>query len=76
MFIFQNNFWVNLHQFLRGEIYRRGANLPLGIDPMSLSEMDRTAWESAIEVYVDGRQGRSGLRRESAADCEHALNGW
>ena len=56
-FVFQNNFWVNLHQFLRGEIYRRGANLPLGIDPMSLSEMDRTAWESAIEVYVDVAKG-------------------
>ena len=53
MFVFQNNFWVNLHQFLRGEVYRRGANLPLGIDPTSLSETDRTAWASAIEVYRD-----------------------
>ena len=53
MFTYQNNFWLNLHHFLRGEIYRRGAKLPLGIDPASLSDADQKAWSSAIEVYTD-----------------------
>lgn len=53
MFVFQNNFWLNLHQFLRGEIYRSGAKLPLGIDPTSLSDADRAAWLSVMEVYTD-----------------------
>jgi hypothetical protein len=52
MFVFQNNFWVNLHQFLRGEIYRRRVNAPLGLDPASLSEGDRAAWASALDVYT------------------------
>ena len=56
MFVYQNNFWLNLHQFLRGEIYRRGAKLPLGIDPASLNEADRQAWASAIEVYTEVAQ--------------------
>ena len=52
MFVFQNNFWVNLHQFLRGEIYRRSVNAPLGVDPASLTEADRAAWASALDVYT------------------------
>jgi hypothetical protein len=43
MFVFQNNFWLNLHQFVRGEVYRRGANRPLGLDPASLSDGDRAS---------------------------------
>jgi hypothetical protein len=53
MFVYQNKFWPNLHQFLRGEIYRRGANVPLGIDPSTLNETERKAWASAIEVYTE-----------------------
>jgi hypothetical protein len=53
MFVYQNNFWLNLHQFLRGEIFRRGAKLPLGIDPASLNERDQKAWASAIDVYTE-----------------------
>jgi hypothetical protein len=53
MFVYQNNFWLNLHEFLRGEIYRRGAKLAPGVDPASLSEADRKAWESAIDVYTE-----------------------
>lgn len=53
MFVYQNNFWLNLHQFLRGEIYRRSATLTLGIDPASLNDADRKAWASAIEGYVE-----------------------
>jgi hypothetical protein len=52
MFAFQNNFWVNLHQFLRGEIYRRRVNAPLGLDPASLNEADRAAWASVLDVYT------------------------
>jgi len=53
MFVYQNNFWVNLNEFLRGEIFRRGAKLPLGVDPASLDEGERKAWASAIEVYTE-----------------------
>jgi hypothetical protein len=53
MFIYRNNFWLNLHEFLRGEIYRRGAKLPPGINPASLSESESKAWESAIAVYSE-----------------------
>jgi hypothetical protein len=52
MFVFQNNFWVNLHQFLRGEIYRRRVNAPLGLDLAPLSAADRAAWASALDVYT------------------------
>jgi hypothetical protein len=53
MFVYQNNFWLNLHQFMRGEIYRRGADLTPGIDPVSLNETDRKAWASAIDAYTE-----------------------
>jgi hypothetical protein len=53
MFVYQNNFWLNLHQFLRGEIYRRSAKLPLGLDPASLSDADQQPWASAITVYTE-----------------------
>jgi hypothetical protein len=53
MFVFQNNFWLNLHQFLRGEVFRQRTNRPLGIDPASLSDAERAAWTSALEVYTD-----------------------
>jgi hypothetical protein len=52
MFVFQNNFWVNLHQFLRGEIYRRRVNAALGLDPAALNDVDRAAWASALDVYA------------------------
>jgi hypothetical protein len=71
-FVFQNKFWLNLHQFLRGEIYRQRAKLPLGIDPASLSETDRAAWASAIEVYVDVAKGDL-IFDESARRIANAL---
>jgi len=57
VFVFQNNFWVNLHQFLRGEVFRQGTNRPLGIDPASLSDAERAAWMSTMEVYTDVAKG-------------------
>jgi hypothetical protein len=53
MFVYRNNFWLNLHEFLRGEIFRRSANRPLGIDPASLTDAERQSWASAIEVYTE-----------------------
>jgi hypothetical protein len=53
MFVYQNNFWLNLHEFLRGETYRRGANLAPGIDPATLNEAARKAWASALDVYTE-----------------------
>jgi hypothetical protein len=56
-FIFQNGFWINLHEFLRGEVFRQRTNRPLGIDPASLSETDRAAWASVIDVYREVANG-------------------
>ena len=53
MFVFQNNFWLNLHQFVRGEVYRRSAKAAPGIDLVSLDEMDRAAWTAAVDAYSD-----------------------
>ncbi len=53
MFVLQDNFWLNLHQFLRGEVYRRGASLQPGLDPASLSESERARWAAAIDSYAD-----------------------
>ena len=52
-FVFQNNFWLNLHQFLRGEIYRRNVNAKPGLDPASLSDEELRTWNQALESYRD-----------------------
>ena len=57
MFVFQNKFWINLHQFLRGEVFRQRTDRRLGVDPASLSNDDRIAWASALEVYVEVAKG-------------------
>jgi len=53
MFVFQDNFWLNLHQFLRGEVYRRNVSIKPGLDAESLSEEERRIWNQAIESYRD-----------------------
>ena len=53
MFVFQNNFWLNLHQFLRGEVYRSNAKIAPGLDPASLNESGRAAWAGALAGYQD-----------------------
>jgi hypothetical protein len=53
MFVFQNNFWLNLHQFVRGEVYRRGVKAAPGIDPAALNEADRAVWTAALDAYTD-----------------------
>src|SRR4029450_734012 len=57
MFVFQNKFWINLHQFLRGEVFRQRTDRRLGVDPASLSNDDRIAWASSLEVYVEVAKG-------------------
>jgi len=53
MFVFQNSFWLNLHQFLRGEAFRRNAKVTPALDPASLNESDRAAWTAALAGYQD-----------------------
>jgi hypothetical protein len=52
-FVFQNNFWLNLHQFVRGEAYRHSVKATPGLDPASLNEADRATWTAAVEAYAD-----------------------
>ena len=74
MFVFQDNFWLNLHQFLRGEVYRQGAKLELGVDPMSLNETDRERWAAAVGTYVDIAR-RDTLFDQSSVRIHNALAG-
>src|SRR5215469_1243696 len=53
MFVFQDNFWLNLHQFLRGEVYRRSVKATPGLDTGLLAEPDSRAWDRALGSYVD-----------------------
>ena len=53
VFIFQDNFWVNLHHFLRGESRRRSLGLPLEQPLAPLKVEERAAWERALDVYTD-----------------------
>jgi hypothetical protein len=52
-FVFQNNFWLNLHQFVRGEAYRRSVTATPGLDPASLNDADRATWIAAVAAYAD-----------------------
>src|SRR5229473_1512881 len=60
MFVFQNNFWVNLHQFLRGEIYRRRLAAPLDaaapvyrVHLWPARQRDNDAWSAQAKALVD-----------------------
>ena len=52
-FVFQNNFWLNLHQFVRGEAYRRSVKATPGLDPAALNDADRATWTAAVDAYAD-----------------------
>ncbi|HET9211639.1 MAG TPA: hypothetical protein VFR03_14630 [Thermoanaerobaculia bacterium] len=52
-FRFQDNFWVNLHHFVRAEARRRAFNAPLGMPMSTLSEAERSAWSSSVDAYAD-----------------------
>jgi len=51
-FRFQNNFWVSLHHTLRGEARRRDVQGPTLIKTSGLSDRERAAWSSALDVYA------------------------
>jgi len=53
MFVFQTRFWLNLHQFLSGEAYRRSVKAAPGLDAAALNASDRAIWISAIDPYND-----------------------
>ena len=53
MFVFQDNFWLNLHQFLRGEVFRRSVRATPGLDAGLLPEADGSVWTRAVDSYVD-----------------------
>src|SRR5215467_6075651 len=52
-FVFQNNFWLNLHQFVRGEAYRQSVKATPGLDPATLNDADRATWIAAVDAYAD-----------------------
>src|SRR5262249_22328753 len=52
-FVFQNNFWVNLHHFLRGEKRRLAAGEQAMLTSSTLSTTERTAWQSALDAYSE-----------------------
>src|SRR3974390_3303282 len=53
MFVFQNRFWLNLHQFLSGEAYRLSVKAIPVLDPATLNANYRPTWISAIDPYND-----------------------
>jgi hypothetical protein len=52
-FKFQDNFWVNLHHFVRAEARRRAYSQPLVMPASGLSEAERADWTAAVDAYVD-----------------------
>src|SRR5215475_7427777 len=52
-FVFQNSFWLNLQQFVRGEAYRRSVKAAPALDPATLSDTDRATWTAAVDAYAD-----------------------
>jgi hypothetical protein len=52
-FKFQDNFWVNLHHFVRAEARRRAYAQPLVLPATGISDAERAAWNAAVDAYVD-----------------------
>jgi hypothetical protein len=52
-FVFQNNFWVNLHHFLRAEERRQAAGEQTMMASSTLSATEREAWHSALDAYAE-----------------------
>ena len=53
MFLFQNNFWVGLHHFLRGESRRRSMETPLELPLSTLNTEERAAWQRGLDGYIE-----------------------
>src|SRR5258708_4235859 len=56
-FTFQNNFWVNLHHFVRAESRRRSLGSSLVLTTSAFSESERAAWTMALDAYLDLAKG-------------------
>ena len=50
-FVFQNNFWVNLHHVLDAESHRREARAPLRVRLEELAAAERDPWAAALDAY-------------------------
>ncbi len=50
-FVFQNNFWVNLHHVLDAESHRRDARAPAKVRLEELPVSERAAWTAALDAY-------------------------
>jgi hypothetical protein len=72
IFIFQSNFWVNLHHFLRGESRRRSLGSPLELPLSALQAEERRAWDSALNAY-SGLANRSLTFDESLVRIDNTL---
>jgi hypothetical protein len=53
VFLFQNNFWVGLHHFLRGESRRRSMETPLELPLSTLNTEERAAWQRGLDGYLE-----------------------
>jgi hypothetical protein len=72
VFVFQNNFWVNLHHFLRGESRRRSLGAPLEQPLSELTVEERGTWESALDAYA-GLTKRSLIFDEALVRIDNTL---
>lgn len=52
-FKFQNNFWVNLHLFLRAEARRRTVSSLQLVPTSALSADEQKAWNAALDSYTE-----------------------
>lgn len=50
-FVFQNNFWVNLHHVLDAESHRREGRAPLKVKLDELPAAERPTWTAALDAY-------------------------
>jgi hypothetical protein len=72
VFVFQSNFWVNLHHFVRGESRRRSLGAPLELSLSELKADERVAWERALDAYT-GLTKRSLTFDESLVRIDNTL---
>ncbi len=71
VFRFQNNFWVNLHHFLRDDAWRLNNNRPLKLPFDSLDPKERAIWEHAVDGYRD--MARASVLSDSVRQVTNAL---
>lgn len=72
IFVFQDNFWVNLNHFVRAEARRRTGEMPLELSVAGLKTGERTEWESALTTYSD-LANRSFIFDETLTQIDNVL---